>query len=203
MSSRSFAVNVDVGSQDEQRVRRTIAQDRFWRFERIELLPGPHLGLKIWVKSMNPEDAARCANARLRYLFGANTQIRAHAAEHQDDEARLETCGKCGWSLSNLPQNHRCKPKAGKIADALAALMPGIHSTKLGYGDGNITFEISEHRSITLAIGDDGTFSVEKIFWINELDQAGARRLVEKLAEAAGGRTYGEALAEAAEDGDR
>ncbi len=64
---------------------------------------------------------------------------RAKAKEHG-----LEICEACGWTTDRFGHESRCRPDAGRLADAIAAEAMELHPTKMGYGTGYLTFEIRE-----------------------------------------------------------
>ena len=98
--------------------------------------------------------------------------------------ADMEVCGECGWYLSNLPDNHECKPREGRLATKLMKAVPSVKSTKLGYGDGNVTFAFDKNHAITFRIRR-GRFNVESVFWLDDLTPERAQKLVEALAKLA------------------
>ncbi len=99
----------------------------------------------------------------------------------------LPVCQECGW---HKLKDHLCQPEAGKCADSLAR-QAGVPSTKRGYGSGKLTVLMGEGRSLTFRAHRDGTFCVESLHWLPEMDEAGAARLVEFLAGLSSGGTAG------------
>lgn len=99
----------------------------------------------------------------------------------------LEICEKCGWHKNYQHNKKRynmydaCDPKKGEIAAALSAAVPSARSTKLGYGAGNLTFEISEDVHVTFRVHSDETFGVGNVFLAGDLNQERAARLVRVL----------------------
>jgi hypothetical protein len=103
----------------------------------------------------------------------------------------LPVCPKCGWHALMFHADE-CWPQAGKAADRLSARLKEIPSTKLGYGGHKLTFNFDEHHSLTLRVGQDGGFSVEKLFWLGRFDDATAEQLTRALAAIANAPTIDE-----------
>jgi hypothetical protein len=100
---------------------------------------------------------------------------------------KMKVCGKCGWYLPNLPSNHACRPDLGADANKLAVLLGSldVSSTKLGYGDGNVTFKLSDRVSITFSCEGQGRFSIEHVFWHQPIDMGVAKKIIESLTACA------------------
>lgn len=64
-------------------------------------------------------------------------------------------CNACGW-YDPAYARHSCDPEAGVNADRLAAAVC-VSSTKLGYGDGRLSFEIDDDFVVGLSC-DSGDF---------------------------------------------
>lgn len=64
----------------------------------------------------------------------------------------LEVCPACGWYAHTKFLNTQCSPALGSAAFTLQSAVSEIRSTKLGYGDRNITFEIDDHFCIGLHV---------------------------------------------------
>lgn len=81
----------------------------------------------------------------------------------------LRVCA-CGWHVGTF-DDHRCDPEMTKVADRAieAARERGIEATKLGYGDGKLTFELDERTNITTCPHASGTFSIEGVLMLDDL----------------------------------
>lgn len=100
----------------------------------------------------------------------------------------LETCDRCGWrhaadDMSRRLHQESCSPEAGAAADALAALVPDVTSTKHGYGDGRLAFKLNPEHTVALDVARDGTFRVSHFFWLSRLSQDQAARLIRALRD--------------------
>lgn len=93
-------------------------------------------------------------------------------------DKRLKVCKECGWhKIKHI--RHDCEPEAGAAADHLAAALPSVKSTKLGYGHGRLTFNFDKKHSVTLVVyEEEEMFVVEDLHWRDDLDEAAAVRLV-------------------------
>jgi hypothetical protein len=91
----------------------------------------------------------------------------------------LPVCPTCGW---HALQGHaaECWPEAGAAADRLASRVT-VPSTKLGYGSHRITFLFGEHRSLTFNVSKEGVFSVDRLFWLDNIDESWVAALVRSL----------------------
>lgn len=49
-----------------------------------------------------------------------------------------KVCKKCGWYEHGPYRPRECDPKRGAAARAVIAALPGVESTMLGYGFGNL-----------------------------------------------------------------
>ena len=92
----------------------------------------------------------------------------------------LPVCGKCGWYVLTYA-GHRCRPEAGAAAYALARAVGDVPATKLGWGDGRVTFEIDEDFSVGFDVSGHGTFNWRHTSCIGELGQDAAVDLVKAL----------------------
>lgn len=100
-------------------------------------------------------------------------------------DPRMKVCTKCGWYLTNLPSNHKCRPDLAVDANKLATLVPAgldVPSTKLGYGDHNVTFMVDGNVSVTFNCEGKGRFSLEHIFYNKPIDLNVAAKMIEDLA---------------------
>jgi hypothetical protein len=101
---------------------------------------------------------------------------------------RHKVCKKCGWYMTNLPQNHECRldlaADVAKLASLLSDAGIDVPSTKLGYGDGNVTFTPNENVSITFRCDGHGRFSIDHVFFIQPIDFKIATKLVESFVAA-------------------
>lgn len=66
----------------------------------------------------------------------------------------LRVCGACGWYLPTFLE-HRCRPEEGAAADRLANSVD-VPSTKLGYGDGRLTFSVDDDLVMGFDVAPDG-----------------------------------------------
>lgn len=105
----------------------------------------------------------------------------------------LKVCPKCGWHML-MNHEERCEPRAGKRASALAEALPEIPSTKLGYGDGMVTFEPAEnasrdlqplhvHFEVSDRENEPRPFSLREVSLLDDLSQEEAASLVRAVVE--------------------
>lgn len=64
----------------------------------------------------------------------------------------LDTCGECGWYAHTKFRNGKCDPALGEATSRLQSDAASIESTKLGYGDGRITFAIDDNFCVGFAV---------------------------------------------------
>ena len=95
----------------------------------------------------------------------------------------LKVCPKCGW-YDGHSHARECDPAAGRLADALAALVPEIPSSKLGHGFGHISFVFDEDHGITFQVSQRGfsVHGVQGLFWLGAEPTKRAVALVRMLA---------------------
>ena len=70
----------------------------------------------------------------------------------RDDGASLDVCDRCGWYAHGSYGSGKCRPSLGEAASRLQSAAEGICSTKLGYGDGRVSFCISEDFVVGLDV---------------------------------------------------
>lgn len=96
-------------------------------------------------------------------------------------DPKLSVCGECGW-YGLYGHAACCAPLANKRAAALEAAIPGIASTRFGYGHRKLTFEFGPQAHITLSVHDAARerrpFSVENVWLIQDLDASEAEDLI-------------------------
>lgn len=68
------------------------------------------------------------------------------------DKNEMKVCPKCGWYDIDPSHREKCDPAAAAVADRIAAQLPDIKSTKLGWGDGVLTFEIGSELKVGLGL---------------------------------------------------
>ena len=102
----------------------------------------------------------------------------------KNDGHGSEICERCGWYASRFAHNN-CNPVAGRIANALAAQVPEIDSTKLGYGEGKLTFEIAEGLNVSFRIRGIEPYAIafEDLHCLGDLSIEQAARLVRAIKE--------------------
>ncbi len=83
----------------------------------------------------------------------------------------LKVCEKCGWYDDKYGHANTCDPEGGALADKLIKLI-GVPATKLGYGNGHVTFEFSENKSLTLGVHRERV-RVDRLFWLPEDNEDG------------------------------
>lgn len=97
------------------------------------------------------------------------------------------TCPVCGWCVitASYEQHVRdCKnATAGAAAVDLAARLPTLRSTKLGYGDQNLTFELDDDMFVLLECRSSGAFSLGDVSLFGALSMDEAAGLVTALAD--------------------
>lgn len=64
----------------------------------------------------------------------------------------LKVCSACGWYEHTKFLNTQCNPALGGAASTLQNDVSEIRSTKIGYGDRQLTFEIDDHFCIGLSV---------------------------------------------------
>lgn len=92
----------------------------------------------------------------------------------------LKVCEKCGWYDHGPYRKNECDPELGAIADKLSKAVP-VPSTKLGYGFGNLTFEFSKNQTLTVGVNEDGTFRIDKLFVLEDPNEAGMVAIINAL----------------------
>lgn len=98
----------------------------------------------------------------------------------------LEVCTKCGWYAHGPYRASACHPDRGAAADALAAQI-NLPSTKLGYGDGRLTFDLHEDLNITLEVDDRG-FGIENVWILGCYAPEDVKELIEAIRNTKIGR---------------
>lgn len=100
------------------------------------------------------------------------------------ERRELIVCSKCGWHIT-YGHEYECSPAKGRAADALIDLvktmMPTMTITKLGYGFGRVAFEFGISRVVTFQVMTDGTYSLEKVFVLQDLPKHEAAGLVDAI----------------------
>lgn len=98
------------------------------------------------------------------------------------DRRELIVCSKCGWHIT-YGHEYECSPAKGRAADALIDLvkttMPNMTINKLGAGCGRVVFEVGVQRRLTFAVMSDGTYTLEKVFVLQDMPKHEAAALVE------------------------
>lgn len=101
------------------------------------------------------------------------------------DENRLEICKRCGWYASRYTHNN-CRPDRGRVAATLARELPEAHPTKLGYGEGCVTFVLDEETSVRFEIGHDNSIKLREVYALQDLTINDAADIVRALRKALG-----------------
>lgn len=96
-------------------------------------------------------------------------------------------CPNCGWSVIDIDvkynhHNARCHAAAGRLASDLAAALPELRSTKFGYGDGRLAFDIGGDRTVVFDCHPDRLW-LHHVGRAHALDAEAARDLVATLNE--------------------
>ena len=96
-------------------------------------------------------------------------------------------CPNCGWSVISIDvkydhHNTRCHAAAGRLATEFANSLPEIPSTKFGYGEGRLTFNISNDCKVTFDCSS-ASLSLHHLFGAHALGTEAARDLVATLNE--------------------
>lgn len=91
-------------------------------------------------------------------------------------DVSLDVCDACGWY--RLESGHRCRPAEGVLANDLIALVPGVDAGKLGYGDGQVMFDIGEDFTVRFEVHKDGTFTLRDVHLLDSLTTKQAAMLV-------------------------
>lgn len=100
----------------------------------------------------------------------------------------LPVCPKCGWATAGPreTEEHRrncVHEQAGRSACELADRLPELLSTKFGYGTDQLTLEPDDRLHIRFQCRGDGTFSLEEVWLLDDLDQNEAASLVRAIAD--------------------
>lgn len=99
------------------------------------------------------------------------------------EAAGMKLCEKCGWYANKYTHTH-CSPAAGRVADALAMEALDANPTKLGYGEGSISFEISENVHVQFEIrrfADPPTIALSNVHALLDLGIVQAATLVRMI----------------------
>lgn len=98
----------------------------------------------------------------------------------------LPVCPKCGWAMISIDfyEHVRNCPNvaAGTAANGLAAGFPESRSTKFGYGDRQLVFELDDGMHCRLECRDNETFRLEDVWLLEALSPIEALDLVKTLA---------------------
>lgn len=96
----------------------------------------------------------------------------------------LRVCKRCGW-YDSYGHETECSPKGAAAADRLVKHVRehvDVKATKLGYGHGRLTFQLSKTCSLTLDVQRNGKFHVDGglggLFWLDDLDDDEVTKLV-------------------------
>lgn len=98
----------------------------------------------------------------------------------------LRVCPNCGWYENST--SHGCYPEAGRAADALGERL-GVPYTKYGYGHMRLTFQFSADMSLTLLVGRDSSFHIERLYCLDDLSVDQITVLTKALTSIAAART--------------
>jgi hypothetical protein len=97
--------------------------------------------------------------------------------------SKLDVCVKCGWYGHGPYCINPCDPKSGDAASKLAAALPEVSSTKLGYGYRNLAFEMDPNFHVQLEVDRrDQSFNLQDVWLLNNLSHDDAADLVKTLA---------------------
>lgn len=95
----------------------------------------------------------------------------------------LPVCPKCGWYGHGPHCINPCDPKSGDVASKLAAAVPEVPSTKLGYGYGNLVFETDPNFHVRFQVDRrDRSFKLRDVWLLDDLSHDDAADLVKTLA---------------------
>ena len=114
--------------------------------------------------------------------------MRGRATDKQRrGDPSLAVCPKCGW-WDGFTHAAECSPDRGASADALIlavrAALPEVKPTKLGYGYGFVTFEISKDCHVSFDVETAGyrILGIRGLYWLARLDIETATQFVCMLA---------------------
>jgi hypothetical protein len=99
----------------------------------------------------------------------------------------LAVCAKCGWPMAGPYEEQRHKTACpyvtlGTSASALAERVDELPSTKFGYGNGQLTFELDKDLHVRLQCNKDGTFKLDDLWLLDNLTADEAADLVRAIA---------------------
>lgn len=97
----------------------------------------------------------------------------------------LAACPNCGFCEHNKHSLHPCSAKAGAAAKRLRSCFPDVPSTQLGYSERGLAFEFSDDCTACFRVDDDGTLTLDQVFWKQRISLGHAAQLVKGLADAA------------------
>lgn len=107
--------------------------------------------------------------------------------EGEGTESRgLEVCAACGWRFIKIIGHRNCRPDLGRAASELAASVSDVRSTKLGYGDSQITFELDDGFNVGLDVRQTRrgiSFWWDYLHCLGELGREDAADLVRALRD--------------------
>jgi hypothetical protein len=88
------------------------------------------------------------------------------------------TCSRCGWEAA-YPA-HDCSAELGRIADSLAQSI-NVFSTKIGYGDRQLVFEVADNLRIRVEPYGGGGFYFREIGLIGRYSAEDTKELIEAI----------------------
>ena len=94
-------------------------------------------------------------------------------------EVSLTICAKCGW-YDGFGHTERCNPEHGRSAAKLIAAVPDVRAGQLGYGDGNVVFDLDSDFSIVFE-RQKHAFALRDIQLLEDLSVDEAAALVRAL----------------------
>ena len=98
-------------------------------------------------------------------------------------DPKLDVCAKCGWYGHGPFCINPCDPKSGRAASKLAAAVPEVPSTKLGYGYRNLVFEMDPNFHVHFEVDRrDRSFHLQETWLLDNLAHDDAADLVKTLA---------------------
>lgn len=103
----------------------------------------------------------------------------------KEGDSRLKICESCGWYDSQYAHNN-CRPDRGRAGAALARELPDANPTKLGYGEGCVTFELDEDTHVSFEIGLDNSIRLREVFMLEDLSTAQAAEIVRAIRKVLG-----------------
>jgi hypothetical protein len=111
-------------------------------------------------------------------------------ANRQRNDMRI--CDKCGWYVL-INHADRCDPALGRMAQRLIASVPDVRSGQLGYGDGQVVFDLADDFSVRFEVRRAGTHG--RAFSLCDVHRLGSLTVAEAADLGRAIKTWADAVA--------